>query len=262
MKAPVNAAGFPLRERALFFGPAKTGKSSAWLSVASMHQSRGSNSVFYAIDTDFALNRMLMPGSTFGHLTNVVYEECSDWHEIVAATNLFRSKIKDDDFLIVDMVTPAWPMCQGSWIKEVYGQDLDTLMSRKMVESKIADKGNVNMGDVLGELISWPAVNRRYDPWAQSLISQPGHLVLVASQSSLGKREEEDVRQTFGMWGVKPDANKRTPHLVHDIYRFQSKAPGTPPVVSSVGRPGRPVLNGVQVSNWGLQVLVPAGWSL
>lgn len=265
MKAPKNAAGLPLRERILAFGPWKTGKTVSYLKIAAMHQKRNSPATFFIVDTDFAMNRMLAPSTDpnldFSKLQNVVYEEVSDWHEVVTATNQFREKIKEGDWLVIDMASPLWEQCYGSWIKKVYGEDLDTLIARKMIEKGLKDKGSTNMGDILGDLVSWPAVNRRWYPFAQSLISHRGHLFLVAGQTELRKKEEDDTRAMFGQWGVKPEGQKRLPHLVHDLYRFQSGGQNQPPRISSISRPGRKSLVGESVPDFSL-LLLKAGWTL
>lgn len=269
MKPPTNVNGQPKRERFLFMGGWKSGKSYAWLSVAKMHQQRGSDATFYVIDTDRTCNEMV-GYPPFETLSNVVWEEPGDWTSLMDTTKRFLDKMRTGDWLIVDMMSPCYGWIQNHICQEVYGEDLDVLMARgyteQMQQKKLQSASKVNQGQILFDIIPWPLVKKRYDPWAVSLVSHPGHVVLVSGQKEIFNKEKGAAKEQFGGIGVKPDAQAYTGHLVNDVIWFRAPAAGEPPRLNTVGigaRGGRPVLDGSAVSNFPLQVLIKQyGWKL
>jgi len=257
MKPPVNAAGQPMRERILLIGPEKSGKTHAHLSVAAMHQKTGSKATFFILDTDLAIERMLMPGGDFAGLSNIVYEEVSDWAALTDATKRFRDKIKTGDFLVVDMMTQAWEYVQRFYIEQIYGMDAETYFLVKQKEAHDAGKKVMNFG----EAIEWPIVNKLYYPWATSLISNPAHVFMVAGEKELAARDREQMKDYIGQ-GVKPAAQKQTGHLAHTVLRVRSQKQGEPRF-NTIGDRGRPALAGEVIKNFALSYLVKvAGWGL
>lgn len=269
MKPPVNSAGQPKRERLLFMGGWKSGKTYAHLSIAKLHQQRKSGATFFIIDTDHTINEMI-GYPPFENLENVVYEEPEDWESLVDVTKRFRAKIRPGDWLVVDMISPCYEWVQQYSTREVFGQDKDILLAKaiakQMVEKRLDSAAQANTGQALLDVVPWPVVKARYGPWSTSLISHPGHVIFVSGQKEIYAKEKGAAKEQFGGEGIKPDAQAYTGHLVNDVIWFRAPKPGEPPRLNTIGigaRGGRPVLKGESVKNFALDVLVRRyGWKL
>jgi hypothetical protein len=258
MRSPTNKAGRIVPERIAVFGGEKSGKTFSHLSIAAMHAKRNSDATFYILDTDLAIERMLMD-PTFADLDNIVYEVCTSWAELRDATKLFLGKIQPGDWLVVDMITQAWDMVQRHYIEQVYGMDADDFFLMKQREAKSRGEDTANFG----EIIEWPIVNKLYMPWATSIISHRGHLFITAAEKEIGKRErgKAEVKE-FLAQGVKIAGQKYTGHLMHTILRIRSATPGHPRF-NTVGDRNRAVLKGEEITNFPVGYLVKiAKWKL
>ena len=205
----------------------------------------------------------------FEALSNVVYEEPDDWEGLTDATTRFLGKIKEGDWLIVDMITPCYEWCQEWGAREVYGQEKDVLMARtiakQMTDKKLDSTAQVNMGQALLDVVPWKIVTPRYRNWASKLISHPGHVLFVSGQKEIYRNEKGAAKEQFGGEGVRPDAQGHTGHLMNDIIWVRAPRVGEPPRMNTIGigaRGGRPVLTGEEVENFALDVLVEKyGWT-
>lgn len=107
---PLHPATEGVRERILSFGGAGMGKSFDWLFIARFSQQTGSDAVFYCLDTDMAIDRML--ATEFSDLTNVRVVPVFDWEGFDSGLNDTLKAMKPNDWLIVDLLTPTWEMVQ------------------------------------------------------------------------------------------------------------------------------------------------------
>lgn len=252
-----------LREKILLTGAYGTGKSHAWLSIARLSQKTGSPAVFYCIDTDDAIERMLAEG--FPELENVVVRRAYQWPEYEAAMEEFLAKarpVSDEhpgDWIIVDMIDPAWDETQAHFVRQVFGKDPGDyfLAIRKQVKS----------GSLYQEAFDgwkdWPAINRVYFDWISPYVLRSGaHILATAQVEALDVQQEKDktTRLLYGEYGVKPKGQKRLGHQFHTVLWLQQVRQGDWRMTTIKDR-ARKMLEGVPLKVFPIDYLVRvAGW--
>ena len=246
-----------LTESILVIGAPGAGKSTAWLSIADLHQKRGSPSRFYVLDSDLAMPRMLAEG--YPHLTNVHAEPVFTWPEYKSVLHDAIRKVQPHDWLVVDMLDPSWDAVQSYYIEEIFDKDPDEffLSARKAMKGK-------NL-QALDGWKDWSVINRLYKTWTNSLIFQSRcHVFCTAKVSPVDTQEDsKEVRAMFGAYGVKPKGQKDLPYLFHTVLLLNQGAQGGQWVGNTIKDRTRPRWEGQTITNFGLQYLVQvAGWSL
>jgi AAA domain-containing protein len=210
-------------ERILAMGPPGTGKTRAWLSIARLAKKTGSDARFYVIDSDGTVDRLI--DEEFPELGEmVVAEYVETWPEYAAALEKFQSDLEVGDWLVVDMITPAWDAIQTDYLHNTYGWK----GTRAEYFADLRAKGKDADG-----LINWSVVNGEYKPWQQQvLVSLPMkrkiHSFVTAGSKVLSKKDLEDkqTKLNYGPAGVKPEGQKQLGHLPHTVLYFTARKVG------------------------------------
>lgn len=215
----------PVRERILTIGIYNSGKTYQWLTLAAWLKTRGVK--FYAIDTDDAVERMLLGNKFYGlHYQrggNVNYRKVYTWDEYLSASDWVLRSAKENDWIVMDMATTVWSAVQTYFITGIFGKDPgDYFMEQRKALRARGDKVTDSRGrskdadtmNVLKGWLDWPTINKLYDDfWLPLVYQSPAHLYTTAGVSALSKDDDDDAtKATFGAFGVKPAGQKNLGH--------------------------------------------------
>lgn len=255
------------RERILLMGGTGTGKSFAALSIA-----KRINGCMYVLDNDNAYDRMLE--TDFTELGNVFVYPTWDWESTVKAATESIVDIRRDDWLVVDILSPTWPMVQDWFSENVYGDDLATYMlrARQAVEvtntairekrakgGKVDEKETRNLQPFDG-FMDWSVINPQYQKFMAKLRNCPAHVLCTAEVDAVdSKRDSSDVLDLYPL-GVKPRGQKRTGHAFSTILLMSKRKAGVFEMTTVKDR-GRKELDHDAVGDFGVNYLMrTAGW--
>lgn len=246
-----------LTELILVMGAPGAGKSTAWLSIAELHQKMGSPSRFHVLDSDQAMPRMLAEG--YRQLTNVTTYPVFTWDEYVKALATALKGITPRDWLVVDMLDPSWDAVQSYYIEQIFHED----PGQFFLEARKAIKGKSLQA--LDGWQDWTVINRLYKGWINQLIFQSRcHVFATAKVAAIdAKTADKETLQVFGPYGVKPKGQKDAAYLFHTVLLLAQGAQGGKWVGNTIKDRTRPRWEGQTITNFGVQYLVQvAGWSL
>lgn len=255
------------RERILALGGYKSGKSTAYLSIARLAQRTGSDANFYVIESDDSTERMLE--TDFPELENVHSTLVVKWPQYVDALRVYMDKARPGDWIVTDLLNSAWEAVQNYFIETTYGTDPQTYFSE--VAKQLKDGGSKIFNTFGGSSTDWPSINKLYKSWAQDLFyHNSAHLFCCSGEVNIDPRENmaEQHQQMFGSLGVKPAGQKETPYHVHTIIRFKQVRAGKEYRVQTLGDRGRGHFAGEVIGNappldFAHQyLLLRAGWVL
>jgi hypothetical protein len=252
------------RERILEFGGAGLGKSYDYYCIARLAKLTKSDAIFYVVDSDVSAWRMLSDPAFAkligddGMPTNVVVEEVEDWEGLMKAMEKIHKKMRPQDWLMVDMISPLWDWVQAAFTEKVFSKDLDDFF----VAARIAAKGQKESNAFEGWK-DWPVINAMYGKFTKMLLTCKGNLYVTAEQKKLsGETAEKDTRAMFAMFGFIPVGQKRTPHLFQTVLWKIATTPETYELTTIKDR-SREKMAGMAVGDFAKDYLVKiAGWKL
>lgn len=243
--------------RILLYGASGTGKTRAPLSIARRLAQSGSPSRMYVLDTDQAWPWKLMDGDP----GNVEVLPATDWTDLKSGLLKFEKAVTPGDWLVVDMIGPAWDAVQGHFIREITGLDEDDyfLMQRKELK-----KGARNLSALSG-WVDWPVINKMYRTWMNRVLGMVGRGVnLLCTTTSERVNEETDekvVRDMFAKLGGKPGGQKHLPHSFNTILRLGRAGDQWVMTTAKEWREGVAWVERAAVNEFWLSYLVKvAGW--
>lgn len=257
------------RERILAIGGAGMGKSYNYYAIARMAKNTGSDSIFYVVDTDESVGRMLIdPGFkdallSNGAPTNVVAYSAYDWETLMGNLDAVYKAMRPQDWLMIDMITPSWDWAQAYFANRVFSKGLDEFFLEHRINierQKVASKKDEAALDGWKD---WSVINDIYDRLQHRLMRCPGNLYATAEVKPLNRQNasKEDLL-VFGPHGVMPVGQKHTPHKFSTILWNTSKQPGQFQITTIKDR-SRPVLQSQPVMDFAIDYLVNvAAWQL
>ncbi len=286
-------SGTLARERVLGMGVGGSGKTRAWLSIAKKAEQLKSPGTFYVLDTDDAVERMLS-GETFSMLAPrtqfMRYEahanpklagrwvadenaavvenprlvvcrldawDTNTWSQHVDFAKQFSKTVINDDWIIVDLFSPAWG--------EVHDFFVDSTLKQSVSAFYIAARDK-NGGALDGDK-DWSNINRLYKEFTGPLARLRCHLFITTGVKALqmeGKRADaRDVLTLFGAYGVKPEGQKHSHHFTHTILLFKEFQPGVWHINVVKDRERVKPETAIVHKDFAMDYLVPiAGWKL
>jgi hypothetical protein len=243
-------ATIPAPERILAFGGPGAGKTTNILHIAR----RVPDATFYVIDSDGAFQRMLSGSNA--DLKNIDVTDVYEWPEYTNALDRVLDNAKPGDWVVSDMINPAWEAVQSFFTDQVFGKDID----RFFLEARAASK----KGSAFDGRKDWTVINKLYRNWANRLTlkaSNKGvHTYATASVTGLQDDDDKKLIETFGRYGMKPTGQKENPHRFHTIlWMTRSKAGGWQ--ATTVKDREREELDHHTITNFATDYLVKvAGW--
>jgi hypothetical protein len=258
MKAPSGR-----RERVLLYGRSGSGKSSAWLSLASWAEDTDTALTIHLGDTDHAYDAVADIPEISSHVscTDLDVNEYPQWLEWAKET---RVKVSRDDWVVVDMIDKAWlgaqthfwyQMSNGDPLADVY------LRNQKAIDSKGED--GEYMGGSHGA--NWGIINKYYGAFFQQVVSMPCHVMCIAPAAQIRDDSKPEEKNQWKI-GWKPQGQKDLPHGFHTVL-FAAETADRGWVYTSIrergpiGRVGRRMLKGERVEDFVVTYLMGvAGW--
>lgn len=205
------------RERILVYGGSGAGKTKAWLDIAQAYHDADLEGVFYVLDTDYAVERMLYDGYPdlvgSGRVqATVPYDGFSDYQDWAA--NLKRV-MTDDDWAVVDLMDVSWEEAQNYYSEQVYGEDKGSYFVARRKDMKNPNKENLFEGSS-----DWTIIKPLYAAFEKKVFYvHKGHTFVTAGAAAVSRSgswgDSKEVINTFGHVGMKPTGNKRMMHNVH-----------------------------------------------
>lgn len=205
------------RERILVIGGMGVGKSKAWLDAArKIPESR-----FYAIDSDReSIGRLL--ATDYQDVVangNVTTYDVREWQDWVDAFKDAKATATRDDWLVTDMVGPAWDCAQDFYSQKVFGKDVEVYF----LEARVAQK----KGGAFDGRKDWGVIKGLYYANIQNqILDFPGHKFSTAGVKAIAEDADPAVKAIFGSHGVMPVAEKTIGHAMHTILLMKKKRQG------------------------------------
>lgn len=254
------------RERIMAMGGANMGKSFNFYSIARAAAITESDAKFYVIDTDQSFGRMVgddyfkplwLPDMS--GFVNLEFTEASDWGELMKAVYAYQSKMRDQDWLMIDMISPTWNWVQEAYAQRIFGKDLEEFYIQQRAAMGAKDKK-------LSTFEGWKdytIINEMYGKLQNNILRTPGNIYCTAEVKALsGDGLDKDLKMMFGPHGVLPVGQKRMPHLFSTILWMTSTIPGQRKIITIKDR-SRVELTGMVVDDFCSDYLVDvAGWRL
>lgn len=259
------------RERILAFGHEGSGKSSGILSIAR----RMPDSKFWVIDNDNAYDRLLETDFTdvWGN-DNVLFAgehfgkwPVDNWQNVIDAIAYAMNNMGRDDWLVIDMVSKIWPLCQEAFTERIFGKDIDDyFMHVRMLKESQKNAGGKD-SKALGAYDGWkdwPVINSMYNKnVADKLLNCPGHLYVVAESTKLSDEDDKGMRDLYGPFGVKPAGQKRSGHIMQTVLFFTKDSRKQEYKMSTIKDRGRVMWTDDVFGDFATDYLVnTAGWQL
>lgn len=216
LKPKVAANGSVVRERILVMGTAGTGKTYDWLCWAKACP----DSKFWVMDTDMAVDRMLT--GEFSGLTNVHVEPVFEWLDYTRVIDEFAQKAGPDDVVVVDLISPAWEAVQDYYVEQVYKDNPDGYFLSKRIEAQ--EKGRSGAPTTFAQY-DWTYINKMYRRFSTGIFRLRCHLFATAELANI-YGEDEETKNMFGVFGVKPQGQKHTAHIFHTVLIKQKNQRG------------------------------------
>ena len=242
------------KERILLIGPPGAGKSTAWLKIAQLAQTTQSPAQFWVGDTDLAVTRMLE--SEYPSLANVRLHTLFDWPDYMRFVDTVRQQSQPDDWVIIDLLDPAWEAVQSYYIQQVFGEDIDSFF--------LEHRKNMKKGEgALDGWKDWGVINKMYKAFSNKLFfGIDRHILATAKVEKVSEQDTKEVRSIYGPYGVKPKGQKETSHAFHTVMLLTFAKPGEW-YINTIKDRGRAPYSGTLINNFALDYLIKvAGWKM
>jgi hypothetical protein len=243
-----------IRERILVYGQSGCGKTYAHLKIAQAYP----KSKFLIIDTDDSIPRMLE--SEFTELENIQVYPVQDWSGCIKALGEIKSRVKADDWVVVDMLCSIWDFVQTFFIEEVFNQDTGSyfLQARKEL------KAGASSLSALKGWVDWAVINKLYQGWINEINYKLNcHVFFTCKATRISKEDDPGVQDIYSIFGVKPEGEKRNIYRVHSAFLLSHDRNGFD--ISTVKDRGRIRLENVRLTpeqNFATRYLqLVAGWA-
>lgn len=263
----------PAPERILAFGPAGSSKTTGFLNIARFSIRTKSESRFFVLDSDFAMDRMITgyPEIPFTIIGDPQYQNPNakliiypvfEWTEYDAAVKSIHRTAKPGDWVSVDFIGNAWSAVQEFYVDQVFHKDVGNyfLQVRKDLD------GNAKSLGALEGWVDWQVINPIYRKWVNTLLFRGRYHVYATAKSDLlssDKKPTEDAqtRSLFARYQVKPVGQKDLPFQFHTVLLTGRK--GDDFTITTVKDRERPEVSSLVVKNFTTDYLVNIGkWSL
>lgn len=216
-----------LREKILLIADGKHGKSTCHLSVAYWAFKSGDDRRFFIIDTEEAIEAVMLEDKYAGmrveeggntYIFNVI-----DWDDYMDAQQKIMAEARKGDWVVIDMVTHAWPAVQSYYLAQV------TKKTRGQSLLEAAKKG-ASGWDLFKADYDWTTINSLYDDFLKPLLVRcPAHVFMVAEQEEIREsnkmpEDQKEHMKTFGRY--KAAGQKKLPFQCRSYLRLQRLARG------------------------------------
>lgn len=249
------------RERILGYGGSGAGKSKAILDIAQAYLDSGLDGNFYFLDTDYAIDRMLYEGypelAESGRVKITVPYE--GWTDYTKFADMLKRKVKQEDWVVVDLMDVSWEEAQNHYSNEVYGEDKGVYFVAKRKDMKKPEKENLFEG-----FTDWNVIKPLYEGFSKRIFySHRGNTYVTAGAAAVARGgtfgDAKETISTFGHVGLKPTGNKRLMHNLHTAILFTQDTKGWK--ITTAKDREREMVKNMELDNFAKDYLYDiAGW--
>lgn len=219
-----------MREKILLVGEQNTSKTLSLITLAvACPQSKV---VIFDPDDGTEKTRKEIESQIGEEIDNLIVEPVPlDWEKFIQTYNQYKTLLKSEDWLCLDMLGRFWDRAQEYYSTYVFGQNpTEHLMLLKKQAKSTAFGGFDGMTD-------WPLIKRLHNELLlDDLVLRSGFNVMCTTSTSfiapvskkLGNDTIEGIYQRE--FGIKPEGEK------HNTYRFDTQAVLTREVESGITR--------------------------
>lgn len=252
----------PAPERILTFGPAGSGKTTAWLDIAKWSVRTKAPSRFFILDTDFSVARMITSYPEIAPYCSI--STGYDWHDYTQFLTLVLREATPADWVIIDFIGSAWDVVQQHFIEEVFHKEIGDyfLQARKTLA-----KGDKALSALDG-WTDWSVVNGLYRQWVNPLLFKGQYHIYATAKSdqlSGDKKPTEDAqtRSLLLPFGVKPKGQKDLPYQFHTLLLTGRDARTGTRTLTTIKDREREEVRGLEVGSFAMDYLKGVGsWEM
>jgi hypothetical protein len=239
------------REKILVYGPPKVGKTSAHLSIAEMYLATGTPGRFFVIDTDDAMEAMLVGRD----LPNVEVLTANEWPEYKEAASKAVAQAEKGDWIVVDFVDRAWTEVRDWYMREVaetnWEEDVVERARQLKEEGKLDKKNRMR----LYEGLNWDVINPQYNSFIKPLVIRTQANIFLTCEEKEVWKDGKPTNETT------PGGQKGLSYQVRTILKLDKLARGR--IIKTQGDRERPELNNETYDSFAMTYLCKtAGWKI
>lgn len=196
------------RERILLYGLQGCGKSTAVLSIAKLVPDR----TIHVLDTEGDVYDRLLVGSD---ITNIKSHGVlpDDWDSQIAAAKEISEEIGEDDWFVIDSISPTWPAVTSWYVDRVFDQNVEDYF----LAAREAAKG----GNPLDGWKDYSVINKQYGAFYNLMLrasmSKRCHLLWTAEAAEIRDDAPRDKQLLYRGIGYEPSGQKRIGYVPHTI---------------------------------------------
>lgn len=253
--------------RIFTYGDAGTKKTASGLDIALWGQRSGSDMKLYVIDTDFAIDNIMVEAKPYTGLANVICTVCRTFDEVEATTGRYLALLRPHDWLMVDIMSETWGYVQTRHIEEIYSKTKAEHMEdrRKIAQDNVKGGQMPVSVPTMSPLGDWPTVNARYFEWRDRILKgNKFNVYCTAHQKELERqdrfspvKETEHTLTYYGRIGYKPDGQKGIDGLMDTV--IYMRYDGDNWYMTSIKDRFREKMRDVPLNDFVLSYLVPYG---
>lgn len=253
----VTPYGF--RERLCIFGGGGVGKTNAVLSIAR----RLNTGKMWVLDNDYSWAYARALETDFADVDTArfdINEIGPDWDALTGGLDrILELGDHDNDWLVVDSVSPTWDAVQSWYAQNVMGKELPEYLADLRRESETMKDFN----KVLAADGRWQFINKEYfAKFYGALRNWRGHFILTAEAATLSREAGDEERELYGHLGVKPKGQGRMHHVAHTTLFMAKKAQGQYTLTTVKDR-NRTEVERLPIGDFAMDYLKSvAGWSV
>jgi hypothetical protein len=240
--------------------------------VARLAARTRSDAKFFIIDTDRSVARMVSDPAfrpylvdEHGTRTNIVSQDVDDWDSLMDAMKKFQEDARRQDWIILDMISPAWEWAQAHFSKRVFGHDLEEHMMQMRLEAqaKPNDKDVKSRRGGFDGRRDWGTINSLYSTLTHIIIRSSCNLYATAAVKTLSSEQaDEETKGIYGAFGVTPVGQKHLGHSFQTLIWKRSFTRGEY-MATTVKDRARQDMEGMRINDFAVDYLCKiAGWQL
>lgn len=251
-------------ERILNYGGTGTRRTSCGFDIARLAHKTGADTRFYGIDTEWSWRRILVGGTRYGSLPNLVYSCCKTFDAVMEALNEYVAVVRPQDWILLDVCSEMWPYAQTRYVQKIYRRDYadhEEVMREQLQRALATNTVPANLNDLSG-YGDWKVINARYFDFRDMMFKDPPcNIYATATWKELDKKENEHNLTFYGKIGYKPEGQKDLDRQMDTI--ICSRYDGERWYMTSIKDRERVKMRSQEVTDFATQYLIPyGGWVL
>lgn len=152
----------------------------------------------------------------------VVYHS-EGWAQHESAITQIMSRVRPDDWVVIDSATWLWDDILPWYIEQVHGEELPEFLMQHRIDQVKAGKTDAKSGATQGQdatVIEWNFINPRWNKhFAKPITNARCHVWVTAESKPIRTdgRVDPQVRQLYEKVGYVPSSQKRIGHQMQTV---------------------------------------------